>query len=524
MSRSILVLAIVSVAGIVSALEAAVDTHSTRRATADRFLQALFAKQDFREVVKVTGLSYPKTYMDIAESFSPRAGRFERVLSCRMCQAEGGQYMEARCKWEKAVMLIRLTFDEEGEHVTGFWLERDKEGPTPKGFKQGGYIIGRSMMRLAGLGKTDDNNLNSLALHVRLADEDGRLIRPPISTRLLKHRTAPDTSSDSIEQFDGERWTFISGSRDAETTFEGLTPGVYRLRSNFLKANPTWSDPIRLDGKAQRLDFTFTIPDRERVLCRFEAKLIDAESGNEISGFQPDFSICRNKPGLVKYPPLAQIRAGEALPHDCALVPAEYQVHVSGAWHRIGDHLRVAAEPTTMSFEVTAAGPNEFHFAIASQRLAEGDVEVVQRWPCVVRGIVRDVSGSPVAGANVYIICNKYYMNEKEAMRRPLAWATTDNEGRYSLRFALRRYAARNSAARRFHDGRALLLANANVRVTVDKPGYLVTNPDQHGRFWFVDEMPLDRNGEPLAPDVITTPYRPFQDIDFTLGSGHDVN
>jgi hypothetical protein len=177
-----------------------------------------------------------------------------------------------------------------------------------------------------------------------------------------------------------------------------------------------------------------------------------------------------------------------------------------------------------MSFEVTEAGPNEFRFAIASQRLAEGDVDVVKRWPCVVRGIVRDVSGSPVAGANVYIIYNKYHINEKEAMRRPLAWATTDNEGRYSLRFALRRYAAKSSAARRFRDGRALFLANANIRITVVKPGNLVTNPDQHRRFWFVDEMPLDRNGEPLAPEVITTPDRPFQDIDFTLGRGHDVN
>ena len=138
--------------------------YRVRRATTDRFLQALFARQDTSQVSKVTGISWPKTYMDTAKSFSPRAGQFERVLSCRMRQAEGGQYMEARCRWKKAVMLVRLTFDEEGEEVTGLWLARDKEGPTPKGFKRGGYIIGRSMMEGAGLGKTDYNNLNSLAL------------------------------------------------------------------------------------------------------------------------------------------------------------------------------------------------------------------------------------------------------------------------------------------------------------------------------------------------------------------------
>ena len=492
--------------------------YRVRRATTERFLQALFAKQEFSEVAKVTGLSWPKEYMDIAGSFSSRAGRFERVLSCRMCQAEGGQYMEARCRWEKAVMLVRLTFDEEGEEVTGFWLARDKEGPTPKGFKRGGYIIGRSMMEVAGLGKTDYNNLNSLTLHVKLADEDGRLLRLHVYTRLLKRRTAPDTSSDSIEEFNGERWTSISRMRGAEYTFDGLSPGIYRLRSNFREAEPTWSEPIHLDGAKPKLDFTFTIPDRERVSCRFEAKLIDTASGHEITGFEPGFSIKKGDPPPAYSPSRSMIYMGEASPHDCALVPGKYYVRICGAWHTIGDHLRVSGEQPAYSFMVTEEGPNEFHFDIALQGFAEKDPEVARRWPCVVQGVVRDVNGSPISGANVYINENDVDIYGKQPTREALAWATTDNEGRYSVRFALRHYTATSSAARRFHDGRASLLANANVRVTVDKPGYIVTNPAEHGRFWFVkEEVPLDKNGKPLAPDVITTPDRPFQDIDFTL-------
>jgi len=492
------------------------QAYRVRRATTDRFLQAVFAKPDFREVAKVTDHFWPTDYLDISKSFSPRAGQFERVLSCRMCQAEGGRYMEARCKWEKAVMLVRLTFDEEGEEVTGFWLARDKEGPTPKGFKRGGYIIGRSMMEVAGLGKTDYSNLKNLALHAKLVDEDGQLLRPRVYTRLLKRRTTPDTSSDSIEEFNGERWTFISRMRGAEDAITGLSPGIYRLRSNFLEAEPTWSDPIRLDGAAPTVAYTFMIPDRERVSCRFEANLIDAESGNEITGFHPVYSIYRNTPTCMEsdFPPTS-IYTGEAFPFDCALVPGEYHVWITGAWHTVGDHLRVPAERPRFSFVVTEEGPNEFHFNVTSRRLSEGDAEVAKRWPCVVQGVVRDVNGSPVAGANVYIGERNVHINEKEPTRAARAWATTDNEGRYSLRFVYRNYASPIFAAREFRDGRAW--ANANVRVTIDKPGYVMTNPIERGRLWFVEKMPHDKNGEPLAPDVMTTPDRPLQGIDLTL-------
>ena len=491
--------------------------HRVRRAST--LILALFAnRENYAGVRKILQSALSYSLFRIRDSFADRAGPFERVLSYRMGRTEHGQFMEARCKWEKAVMLVRLTFDDEGEQVNGFWLARDKEGPTPKGFKRGGYIVGRSMLEVAGLGKTGYDNLDSLALHVTLADEDGQLLRQRVDTRLLKRRTAPDTSSDSIEEFNGERWTFISRMRGAETTFEDLASGVYRLRSNFLEADPIWSDPIPLDGKTRALDFTFTIPDRERVSCRLTAKLIDADSGNEITGFRPTFSIRKGNPRPAYFPARPFIYMGEASPHDCALAPGKYHVRIAGAWHTIGDHLRVPDEQPANSFMVTEEGPNEFHFDIALQGFAEKDPEVAKRWPCVVQGVVRDVNGSPVAGANVYINENDVFIYRKEPTREALAWATTDNEGRYSLRFALRHYAATSSAARRFHDGRALLLANANVRVTVDKPGYIVTDPAEHGRFWFVKErVPLDRNGEPLAPDVITTPGRPFQDIDFTL-------
>ena len=55
------------------------------------------------------------------------------AIERRWVTSENGDYLEARCQWEKAVMLVRLTFDD-SERVTGFWLARDSMGPTPAGW------------------------------------------------------------------------------------------------------------------------------------------------------------------------------------------------------------------------------------------------------------------------------------------------------------------------------------------------------------------------------------------------------
>jgi hypothetical protein len=73
---------------------------------------------------------YRWTFQDVHKSFADRAGRFQRVLEDRTVETPQGEYFEARGKWEKAVMCVRLTFDDAAQ-VTGFWLARDPEGPTP---------------------------------------------------------------------------------------------------------------------------------------------------------------------------------------------------------------------------------------------------------------------------------------------------------------------------------------------------------------------------------------------------------
>ncbi|MBC8869327.1 MAG: carboxypeptidase regulatory-like domain-containing protein [Planctomycetes bacterium] len=481
-----------------------------RRATTDRFLQALFAKQDTWKVSKVTGISRPKTYMDIAKGISPRAGQFERALSYRMCQAEGGQYLEARCQWEKAVMLVRLTFDEEGEQVTGFWLARDKEGATPQGFKRGGYIIGRSMMEVAGLDKTAFSNIHNLSAHVALVDKNGRPKDPPSKTMLWKRTLDPNahaySSADLIEDMDGVKWQYVSETRSTDHTFSDLSAGVYRLTANYLGTRTIVSDAFSVTGSPAQADIPFAIPDSQRAACRISARLIDEESNEPLEPFQPLFKLYRSGFPRVSY--RYDNKYDKATPEEgyaCDLLPGVYQVDVYGAWHSIGGRSRALARPMRFSLEVTERGPNEFTFDISSHTFAEADAEVATRWPNIVEGSVRTADGAPVESADVHL----------HGRPEERAWTTTDADGRYSLRFAPEIYTSATEAARLVKQDQLNVYSNAIVHV--EKRGYVEAKFATHGRFTVVEEAPLDKEGNSLAPESIAVRGGPFHDINFTM-------
>ena len=126
---------------------------SRQRAKAEEFLK-LFKEGRIKEAVQ-TSPEFRRTYHVkkelgwIQTGFNERAGAFEEVLSYRNRKFADRTLLEARCRWQRAVMLVRLLFDRQGE-VEGFWLARDREGPTPKSFRKGGYVLGIEMNRLAG--------------------------------------------------------------------------------------------------------------------------------------------------------------------------------------------------------------------------------------------------------------------------------------------------------------------------------------------------------------------------------------
>ncbi len=198
-------------------------------------LDAVFGTP-FGEVANPLVSRYPKMFRAIHKSFAERAGRFQHVLTYRAVETPRGEYLEARCKWEKAVMLVRLTFDEQ-EQVTGFWLARDRDGPTPKGFRRGGYVIGAPMLRLAGYSRLKHTSFNSLSLHVRLTAPGGKpLQKPPDRISVWKQTTDPRARSSSkgrlVTLFDGTRWQWVAVTTHAgngEWTFKNLSPGNYRI-------------------------------------------------------------------------------------------------------------------------------------------------------------------------------------------------------------------------------------------------------------------------------------------------------
>ena len=185
------------------------------------------------------------------------------MLAYRAVKTPRGEYVEARGKWKKAVMLVRLTFDQDGA-VTGFWLARDQEGPTPKGFRRGGYVVGEPMLKLAGYVNLKHTNFESLALHVKLtAPGGGPLSKPPPQISIWKQTTDPAAHSSSagalVTLFDGTRWQWVRASTRAgqsQCTFERLSPGNYRVVAGASARFDCISDPVRVVDPGKTTAFT----------------------------------------------------------------------------------------------------------------------------------------------------------------------------------------------------------------------------------------------------------------------------
>jgi len=175
--------------------------------------------------------------------------------------------LEARCRWEKAVMLVRLLFNDQ-DRIEGYWIARDGEGPTPEGFREGGYLDGREMHRLAGrstwlpvsLVQSDGNAPAGGAMRLRMALADGATTVPcpwvvpcfddgmvsqwqdrPLKEGYPAVWADPET---------GRRWVDVQcvwfstpgGKGPVDFMFDNLAPGEYRITVSRDRSEPGMAD------------------------------------------------------------------------------------------------------------------------------------------------------------------------------------------------------------------------------------------------------------------------------------------
>lgn len=274
--------------------------------------------------------------LDLANDYRKRTGSFEELLSCKLVDVlvqpsskelhDGAgpktvQYVEARCRWSRAVMLCRMTFaDDPAENtppLEAFWLARDPKGPTPSGFAAGGYLKGGGKLAMA---HRDENkryetiakmSLSLPAMQIELVSTSGDLGRDPIGLTLWRLSPAPEPAkypktgaspgvgASPVSYFwdtDGGFWrSFASRGANARRPendggplpgigMDVKTPeaGVYRLSTEDRMAMGT---PFKLDRARPIAKATLLLDqDRRRVPCEIEAVLVDPQTGERIAG------------------------------------------------------------------------------------------------------------------------------------------------------------------------------------------------------------------------------------------------
>jgi hypothetical protein len=345
-------------------------------ATAARYIDELFIQQ------KYMGSLDDEWPFLIARSFENRCGPFQKVLSYQTVETLNGEYVEARGRWEDAVMLIRLTFEEQENgslKVVGFWLARDEEGPTPVGFQQGGYILGEPMMQIAGL--DGESNLTDHTIAVKQVDEDGEATDSPLKLILWKKTTDPDAgwtgSMDYFIDADGAGWQAIKWMRNASHTWEHITTGVYRITSDpesdlghaFPKRDGIIGSPFRVDGTQQEVEVEFsTVRPSDPIRCSLKAVMVDADSGDWLHGFTPSYKLYRQGVPRIQNPKRMDMagRRQDDGNYETDLAPGEWQVSVYG-YQLVGIvSITPGLSPRqgVFSFTVVEGEANDFLFTI----------------------------------------------------------------------------------------------------------------------------------------------------------------
>ncbi len=85
----------------------------------------------------------------LSSGFRRRVGAFQKAISFRNRKFADRTVLEVRCQWERAVMLNRFLFDDQGR-IEGYWLAKAPGEPVPESFSHNGYMLGVEMCRVSG--------------------------------------------------------------------------------------------------------------------------------------------------------------------------------------------------------------------------------------------------------------------------------------------------------------------------------------------------------------------------------------
>jgi hypothetical protein len=312
-------------------------------------------------------------------------------------------------------MLVRLTFDEQNR-VTGFWLARDREGPTPQGFRRGGYVIGEPMLKLAGYSNLNRTNFNSLTLHVTLtAPGGGPLEEPPRQISIWKQTTDPDAHSSSVGELvtllDGTRWQWYRASsraRQSEWTFEQVSPGNYRVVAGRSGRFDYLSDPFRVVDPGQVTTVTCEYLERPFRECLITLKLTDAKTGEPAERFEPHvrFFDDRLAPSrsATQYYNMDKIDGGWQF--DRPLRTGWVKMVIYGVWCLLPNGDRAVLPRDVHEFEIpTSEDAEVFEISLDLSTPEVTEAEAAELWPWQVFGTVRDQAGQPLAGVRVHAHC-----------------------------------------------------------------------------------------------------------------------
>ncbi len=442
-----------------------------------------------------------------------RAGEFKDIISSEVKELHGHHIVELRGRWDKAVMLLRFSVAETG--ITGFWLARDQEGPTPLHFHRRGYSFGADMKRLVRQvhGPTREE-LANYGIDVRILGTDGKPIdQPSMVTIWKKLDSEPEPRDRTMEDpRDGTVWKRVTGSisgqrsetRNGKDRFltGKLDAGLYRVtafvgsRKEKMLGMAT-SEPIRLDGLLTTTPLTITVEDGPPV----SFTVVDAETREPINYPRPGIRLTRSDGLDVEYNPLN----GNLFPGEDGkfriedLAPGSYQVNVSAKSTAFGYSGYELPEPITINVGVVPA--NEFALELRAVEL--DDAEVQERWPWVIEGVVADDEGHPIEGAEIRAF---------RAMGGGTKFGTmpviTDENGRYLIRvgpsIAVLKYGK--------PDEEGTILQFKGLRAWKD--GYVEKDRSWPGSLAMADGMPEELGD--VDRDSVMLPGQPRR-LDFTL-------
>jgi hypothetical protein len=479
------------------------------------FLRSVFGSRYSVEANRFIS-RYETRFGAIRKSFADRAGRVQHVLAYQAVETPRGEYVEARCQWEKAVMLVRLTFDEEGQ-VTGFWLARDREGPTPKGFRRGGYVVGEPMLKLAGYTNLKYTNFHSLTLHVQLtALGGGPLQKPPRRISVWKQTTDPDAHSSSagalVTLLDGTRWQWVRASTHAvqsQCTFEELSPGKYRVVAGHSGRFDYLSDPIRVVDPSKPTTFTGEYVAPVYVKHNITLKLVDSKTGVPAERFEPHVRYFDSQLAPSRYSTqyynMDKIDGGWQF--DRSLRTGRAKLVIYGVWCHLPNGDRAVLPRYVHEFDVpalTSEGAEPIELALDLTTPEMTDVEAAELWPWEVYGTVKDQAGQPLAGIRVHAHCG---VGSAE-----VAETHSAADGSYRLRLASSPY---------YRSKRIGSATVAKAWIQADGPDMAEFTLSQQGDIGLIEDgdepIPGSLRHHHLRPGFFVKRNEPFGPVDFVM-------